>query len=169
MLGLYKFRFNGNNIDANEVESNCTEFTKVDIVQYRQVFEDFLNTYYFDGDIYTNLIIADTMYTGSLELDNNDDVSATDNLDNSNMDTDDSYIILDYTGNVVGYGTKEESEESIRKYGNQKVFTVKNCDQVGNKLNMKVYNYFLNQAELFVVELNQDLKMANFYNVTGSG
>lgn len=162
IVGIYKFGYNIKIEDSDNTDNNTNYIDKVSTRAYSEAFEDFLNIYYIGGEEYQNNLISDTMYTGSRELDSTDDVVDND----TNIDNNTEYAILDYRGKVVGYGTKEDSKESIQRYGNVSVYTVKSCDQLNDELHIKVYNYLIDHAELFVVELNDELQMKSFSNMT---
>ena len=74
----------------------------------------------------------------------------------------DEYPIIDMFGDIISYGTKEESEKSFQDYDEQPYYTVMSCDMFYNTAVFKVFNKGESKIQVYEVSLNGSKQMDSY-------
>lgn len=152
---------------------------KLDIYSYMNSFQDYLN--YIAGEISLddadlsliayNLIVSveDNSNNDIIEGDGDNPSSAEEDYipDPDELDDITEYPIVDERGNIIGYGSKEESDESFRVYNLIPYYSVEYCEGFYDKLLMKVYYKGVRKTFTYYLELDAEGKVFKYTVLRG--
>lgn len=138
----------------------------VDKEKYREAFEIYLNEGVYEckvDNLDTELLSASLINEVSMAPDTNSEIDIPTDVELEDEQVDlEEYPIIDTDGNIIEYGTKEESEESFRVFNEQPYYRVESVEIYMTKILFKVHDKGENQTFMFEVTLNSDMQMDSY-------
>lgn len=128
--------------DGEDIEIN------IDQQYYSSNFEAYLNEDDFDSSIFSNNLL-DTPFDESIDA----DIGELTESDVPDEDITVEHNIVDQYGNIIGSGTEAESLQAQEQFEAASAYEVLNYSIIDNKLRLKVYNKYLQKAQLYSIKL----------------
>lgn len=146
---------------------------EINMVEYMDAFEDYLNYRMgeckeseLNRDLISDKLISDIeTYDNPVEVEGDGEGLASAEEDivyDEPIDEPVEYPIFDIKGNIIGYGSKEESDESFKLFESMPYYTVEYGEGYDNILLFKVYNKGQQMTTAFYCELDELGKIIKF-------
>ena len=137
-----------------------------DAESYKSAFSTYLNKGVYEGsleDIDSSLISSNLISSIDVEVDDSvQEPPPTISIDEDDTTEDYEYPIIDMFGNIIDYGSKEESDKSFEEYANQPYYTVMSCDIYYNTVLFKVFDKGQSQIKVYEAKLNESKQIDSF-------
>lgn len=136
----------------------------IDISEYNKAFENYLNAYA-NGEKYTSeLIAADLIVNIPDDSAEDEEVPPpTDEVESEYADNEQTeFPIVDPYGNIIGYGTKEESDNSYKIYEETPYYTVESGSFFYDMILFRVYNKGELSTKTYLCALDSTFKIVSF-------
>lgn len=138
----------------------------IDINRYKDAFDIYLNEGVYEckvDNLDNELLSASLINEVSVVPDTNTEIDIPTDVEIEDEQTDlEEYPIIDTDGNIIDYGTKEESEESFRVFNEQPYYRIESVEVYMNKILFKVHDKGENQTFIFDVSLNDNMQMDSY-------
>lgn len=142
----------------------------VDKYEYMESFEDYLN----DGTM--NDLISNSLKPNNTETDTEEPedtgITNPDNdlppdfgIEDEEIYGEEDYPIVDIMGNIIGYGSKEDSDASFEDFEAQPYYTVQTMDIYNGIAIAKVWNKGLQQLVVYEITLNSNMQIESYMEI----
>ena len=167
-----------NKNEVNTIYNEQMEYS-IDKSTYMIDFQTYLNAMYNctpeevkELNTISNGLKSEISVSNSMQTTDDDEISDQPNLTDETEDFEDEtveYPIFDAYGYVVGYGTKEESDESYAIYEATPYYTVNSIESYYDTMLFKVYNKGEMTTKLYECKLNEQGQIESYQILTPRG
>ncbi|MEM4385984.1 MAG: hypothetical protein QXD03_05500 [Candidatus Anstonellales archaeon] len=137
--------------------------SKEEVEEYRNKYSNVVDSVLFDRLIVNKDENVMDSKDVKMEEFNNDDGGSEVDIDNGGNKTGDLYPIYDEFGNIVEYGTKEQSEASLKMYQSKPDNEIKSYSICGNYIMTRIVNKYLGEYMLVVRICNGKIVDYEYY------